>query len=156
ARPHPWHYARGEGRWVTIGAKEGADGKKHGGSPVFIEGGRITKGHPSLTGKRIGALGEEAEAGTHRQHLHRSREYARAAPAKLARKEGVPPEDLHSLAAEILAHDRAFKVDVTRALRRARQLSEGLGYGSLDHLRRKAATGADADAFRGLDDVAER
>jgi hypothetical protein len=47
------------GRWVTIGAKLGEDGKKHGGSPVFIEGGRITRGHPSLTGRRIDALHEE-------------------------------------------------------------------------------------------------
>ena len=46
-----------DGRWITIGTTEGADGKKHGGSPVFIKGGRIVKGHPSLTGKKIGAMG---------------------------------------------------------------------------------------------------
>lgn len=28
-----------EGHWVTIGAEAGADGEKHGGRPVFIEGG---------------------------------------------------------------------------------------------------------------------
>lgn len=28
-----------EGHWVTIGAEAGADGAKHGGRPVFIEGG---------------------------------------------------------------------------------------------------------------------
>ena len=28
-----------EGHWVTIGAEAGPDGAKHGGRPVFIEGG---------------------------------------------------------------------------------------------------------------------
>jgi hypothetical protein len=44
------------GQWITIGAKEGSDGKKHGGSPVYIEDGHITKGHKSLEGKGIDSL----------------------------------------------------------------------------------------------------
>lgn len=43
----------GKGRWITIGAKTGEDGKKHGGAPVFVENGKITKGHPRLTGKKL-------------------------------------------------------------------------------------------------------
>ena len=41
----PEEYARddGEGHWVTIGGKVGEDGKRHGGSPVFIKGGQIKK-----------------------------------------------------------------------------------------------------------------
>lgn len=41
--------AEGRGHWITIGAKDGA-----GRIRVLVEGGRITKGHPSLTGKRRG------------------------------------------------------------------------------------------------------
>jgi hypothetical protein len=57
------------GRWVTIGAREGEDGRRHGGSPVYVEDGRITKGAPALTGRKIDALREEGEYGTHRQQL---------------------------------------------------------------------------------------
>mgnify|MGYP001089620581 CR=1 FL=1 len=39
------------GRWVTIGGTKNEDGQRRGGSPVFIENGRITKGAPSLTGR---------------------------------------------------------------------------------------------------------
>src|SRR5262245_4208388 len=56
------------GRWITIRAKEGHDGKKHGGSPVFVQDGRIVKGHPSLAGRKIDALEEEpVEIGWRRQ-----------------------------------------------------------------------------------------
>lgn len=48
-----------KGHWITIGTHAGADGKKHGGTPVYIVDGRITKGSPSLTGKKISALGKE-------------------------------------------------------------------------------------------------
>jgi hypothetical protein len=46
--------------------------------PSTSKYGRITKGHPRLTGKKIGAIHEPAELGTHRQQLHSSREYERA------------------------------------------------------------------------------
>jgi hypothetical protein len=57
------------GRWVTIGAREGPDGKRHGGSPIYIQNGHITKGHPRLLGRKIAALEEEPEHSTHRQQL---------------------------------------------------------------------------------------
>lgn len=47
-------YDKGDGQWITIGAKDGK-----GGSPVYIQDGRITKGHPSLTGKKLGDVGKE-------------------------------------------------------------------------------------------------
>lgn len=54
---HPWVVTKAsDGRWITIGGSKGADGKRHGGSPVFIKDGKIVKGHPSLTGKTIGSL----------------------------------------------------------------------------------------------------
>ncbi len=49
----------GEGQWITIGGKKGQDGKRHGGSPVYIEGGRITKGAPSLRDRKISDVEEE-------------------------------------------------------------------------------------------------
>jgi hypothetical protein len=37
---------------VTIGGRKGENGKRLGGSPVFIRDGRIVKGHPSLVDKK--------------------------------------------------------------------------------------------------------
>lgn len=39
--------------WVTMGAKENEEGEKKGGSKVFIEGGKITKGHSNLAGRTL-------------------------------------------------------------------------------------------------------
>lgn len=55
----PTRMSAEKGQWITIGGSKGADGKRHGGSPVYVEGGRITKGHPSLTGKTIKTLKED-------------------------------------------------------------------------------------------------
>lgn len=47
--------------WVTIGAQEGDDGKKHGGTPVQIGGsGNIEKGPGKLTGKNVNRLGKSS------------------------------------------------------------------------------------------------
>ncbi len=49
----PLALARGEGdgRWITIGAQEGEDGKRHGGAHVFIgAGGKIKKGPGHMVG----------------------------------------------------------------------------------------------------------
>jgi hypothetical protein len=144
----------GEGRWITIGGKNGADGKRHGGSPVYVEGGRITKGHPSLTGKKISALDEAAEVGSHRKELKQSRAYARAKVAKEAKQEGIEPAELHQLAAEVLSHDKAYKDGLTAMLQDARKHARRLG-SDLTTLKARAAKGIDADAVRGLDDVAQ-
>jgi len=149
--------ATGKGRWITIGGRKGEDGNSHGGSPVFVQGGKIVKGHPSLTGRRIDALQEEAEEDGHRKQLSQSRGYARAVFAKKARQEGLNSQHLHQMAAEVLAHDKAFKAERTKILQEARKTSEGLGYGSLTSLKARIAGGrVDSDSVRGLDDVAER
>ncbi len=101
-----------DGRWITIGGVKGEDGKRHGGSPVYVENGRITKGSPHLTGKRIDALGEKAEGGTVRQANKQEADYGRASWAKKARAEGLDPKHLHHLAADLLAHDKANTVDL--------------------------------------------
>lgn len=157
-REEPQRYAAAGCRWVTIGGRE-EGGKKHvGGTPVCIgRDGRIVKGHPSLTGKRVDALSEPAEHGSHRQQLGQAKGYTRAVWAKRARAEGIDPRHLHQLAVEMLAHDRAAVEERTAMLRRARQLSESLGYGHLGTLKARAAGGKlDASGVRGLDDVAAR
>ena len=110
----------GKGRCLTIGGSKGADGKRHGGSPVYIVNGKITKGHPSLTGKKLGSLEGETEHGTHKQQLHQSKQYEKSVWAKKARKEGVDKESLHQVAKEIKQHHDAHAEDVKSLLQDAR------------------------------------
>lgn len=140
-RARPMQY----GRWITLGAKDG-----NGGSPVYIENGRITKGAPSLTGRKIDALKDEPESGTHRQELYRSKGHARATWAKQAREAGVNPEHLHQLAGELLAHDKAFADEKAEILKDARRrLAEHGGEAKSIHLTQ------DKDWIKGVDEVAE-
>lgn len=44
------------GHWITIGAVRGGDGKRHGGTPVKIVGGKIVSGPKRLRGKSIKRL----------------------------------------------------------------------------------------------------
>ncbi len=51
-----------EQHWITIGAKAGADGEKHGGTPVLIESGKIVGGPDSLRGRSLAELtGKDAD-----------------------------------------------------------------------------------------------
>lgn len=93
------------GRWITIGGTKGEDGKRRGGSPVFVENGVITRGHPGLTGRKIASLDQPAEhkpqqrvSGKAKQH---EAEYTSATWAKRAKAEGIDPKGLHQLAGEI-------------------------------------------------------
>lgn len=54
-------YAADEGgeRWITIGAHRGEDGKKHGGTPVKISGGKIVSGPQGLAGKTLKGLAKK-------------------------------------------------------------------------------------------------
>lgn len=45
--------------WVTIGGVRGADGKKHGGVPVKISGGKIVSGPARLRGKKLSSFGKD-------------------------------------------------------------------------------------------------
>jgi hypothetical protein len=148
----PTQYAADDGgQWITIGGHEERDKKHVGGTPVYIVGGRIVKGHGSLVGKRIDALREDAPELTHRQALKAERERARKQWGKEARQAGVRPEHLHQLAAEIMAHDRAAVEERTAMLREARQaLSEFGG-------KHKALTTGriEQSNVRGMDEVAE-
>jgi len=151
----PLQYKKKPGRWITIGGTKGADGKRQGGSPVYVEGGRITKGHPSLTGKKIDALKEEGEKSTHRQQLHQSKGHARAVWGKRSRQEGIDSASLHQLAADLLEHDRAHKSDHHRMLKDAREALSQFG-GQHKTIKLHAdKTGGDHDKIKGLDQVAE-
>lgn len=172
----PVPFARGgDCQWITIGGTRGADGQRKGGSPVCVQGGRIVRGHPSLTGKRIAALEEggakeagpeeaerptprpaapparprhrlvEGDPGSHRQQLAQSRGHARAVWAKKARQAGLPSAHLHQLAAELIAHDREYAASLTRMLGEARRMSVGSGFGDLRTLAARARRG-DIDA----------
>lgn len=146
----PVHYAAG--RWITIGGKQGEDGQRHGGSPVYVEGGKITKGHPSLTGKKLDALDKESDD-THRQELARSRGHARATWAKKAKAKGIDPDHLHQLAGEIRDQSKAFTEDHNEMLAFARKALGEFGgaakvLGASDRIE-------DASQIRGMDEVAE-
>lgn len=175
----------GGGHWITIGGKKaaGPGGKRHGGSPVYIVNGRITKGNPRLTGKRVDALREAPEerptlhqgatkkerkahahklAGIHRQERNQSRHYERAVWAKKARAAGVDPANLHQLAAEVLAHDKEYASDITRMLQHARKTSAGqyihgkaAGYDLRGIQQNAGKTGMDYNSIPGFDTTAE-
>lgn len=155
-RRDPARYAKdsGDGRWVTIGGHKGEGGTRRGGSPVYIQGGRITKGAPGLTGKKVDALKEEGDPGTHREQLHREKGYRRAVHAKRARKEGIQGAHLHQLAAEIVAHDREHTADRTALLRGVRSHAGKLGV-NLNTLAARNARGIDSDQVKHLDELAE-
>lgn len=161
------------GRWITIGGQPSEDGKRKGGSPVYIVNGRITKGHPSLTGKHIHALSAEPErpqlaadaapeqikahkaklAGIHRSEVGQSKSYARAVWGKKARQAGIDPKHLHQLAAEIGEHHGAFANEHNAMLREARDALKEFGgaakvIGATDRIE-------EAGQIRGMDEVAE-
>lgn len=159
----PVQFAKeGGGRWITIGAKDG-----HGGSPVYIENGRITKGHPSLTGKKISAVAdesrpdekpthklEEGERDSHQKELARQRQYERASYVKQAKKLGHTSEDIHQLAAEMRAHNNEFVNDHNRMLKDARaSLDKFGGAHRLIAAKSKTGKGEIEDELPGLDVV---
>lgn len=165
----------GNGRWITIGAEEGEDGKRHGGSPVYIENGRITKGAPSLVGRHIDSLEVPEEAppelkGTKRQQAgqkaaktrtenEREAGYQRAVWGKKARKEGIDPKHLHQLAADLLAHHGELSKDRAAMLKEARSALDEFGskHRTITMSRGKGGKGeiGDATEIPGIDQVAE-
>lgn len=146
--------AASSGRWITIGGSKGKDGKRHGGSPVFIKDGKIVKGHPSLTGKKLDNLKGEADHGTHRQQLNAAKQHAKARWHKQARAAGHKPEHLESLATDIKAHHDAFASERKEVLQHARRHSKQNGYGDLARRGRDRLVGGREDDQRGLDEVA--
>jgi hypothetical protein len=150
----PLRLAHDAGRWITIGGSKGADGKRHGGSPVFVRDGKIVKGHPSLTGKKIDSLKDAADT-THRQELHSSKQHEVAAWRKKARKAGHDPKHLDQLAAEVKAHHDAFAAERKEVLQYARHYATANGLGDLNRRGKDQRVGGREDNQRGIDQVAE-
>lgn len=125
------------GQWITVGADEGEDGEDHGGSPVFVDGGVITKGAPDLKGKRLrGGPSKESQID------------------KTAARSRVDRNELRSTVEKIQTTHNEHVRSRRKLFAEAYELSKRLGYGGLRGLRRLAARGGDADAVRGLDDIA--
>lgn len=150
--------AKGDGGRITIGGAKGEDGKRHGGSPVFVKNGVITKGHPGLTGKKISNLKGEADDGSNRTQLSRSREHAKAKLLKEARKEGIDPKHVADLANQMRAHHAEYTNDHNEMLKAARKSLDNYGGGHRAMYAAGKRGGAgqmeDADSIPGLDVVA--
>ncbi len=151
------------GHYVTLGASDG-----HKGHVVFIVNGNITEGHPSLAGKKIGPIvpdrptlkegATRAEikehknkvAGLHRAEMASSKEHERKQWGKKAKKAGLNPDEVHTLAGQMKAHHDAFTNDVAKMLGEVRK-----SYPHLKSLTARAGKGGDSDAVKGMDDVAD-
>lgn len=145
----------GEGRWITIGGQKGEDGKRHGGSPVFVVNGRITKGNPKLTGEKLGSLGSDAKddgkegKSSHRKEMNQEKEYQKAIWAKKVRKAGIPSKALHQLAGEMREHHNAHQQDVKSMLQTTRERAKSLGINV--HHAHKAFKDGDHTEMEGFD-----
>ncbi len=147
----------GKGQWITIGGTKGESGKRHGGSPVFVVDGKITKGNPKLTGKKLGQLDSEKaddDKSTHRQQLHREKQYQKAIWGKKARKLGLDPDSLHQLADQMKEHNNAHIADVTSMLKQTRESAKKLGINV--HHAHKAFEGGDETEIKGFDLLARQ
>jgi hypothetical protein len=146
-----------EGRWITIGAHKGEDGKRVGGSPVMVKDGRIVKGHPSLVGEAPGSIGKGGpDDRSTRKQLGQSKDYAVASIRKQARQAGHDPEHLDQLADDVKKHADAFAGERKELLRHAREYSKGNGYADLRQLNVLASKGKhDATMIPGFDLTAE-
>jgi hypothetical protein len=149
------HYARSDdadGHWITIGSREDESGEKHGGSPVFVKGGRVVKGAPGLVGRHLDNLKGPAEEASHRKELHQEKQYQAARWAKRAREAGINPSDLSALAQDLMRHDAAHLEDRKSLLKDARDTLRRNGYdpGFLTHRLR---TGRVEDSIPGFDEL---
>lgn len=166
-------FASGDCQWITIGGSKDKEGNRRGGSPVCIQGGKIVKDAPSLSGKRIGQLKGPAESQSRQKEAHAAHAYERSRWAKTARKEGIPAEHLHSLAAEIAAHDKEHveqrkrllkdtREDLTKFGYNAKALTTNLGKGYIEdnipHMDLVARTMANRypDQFIGIDEPGDQ
>ncbi len=155
---HPWLagvFVTKAGRWVTMGAHAGDDGEKTGGTPVFIENGKITRGPAKLMGKNPGDMKAEAEDGTHRRQMGQSRSHAKASIRRQARKAGHDLESLDALAADRMAAHNDHVGSRKEMLSHARESSKSRGFGDLRTVAARAGRGdIDANSLKGFDQVA--
>ncbi len=140
--------SKDKGQWITIGSRDGK-----GGTPVYIVDGRITKGAPSLTGKKLSALKEESEvSGTHRQQMNRDKEYAQSSLIKKAKKLGIDKESLLQMAGEVQAHHNAHQEEINGMLKEVRAAAKKRGMNV--HHNADAFDDGDYTEIKGFDTLA--
>jgi Protein of unknown function (DUF935) len=144
------------GRWITIGSQAGKDGKRSGGSRVFVKDGKIVKGAPSLTGRKLGDMKGPADHGTHRQQLNQSKSYSKARYRKEAREMGHDPKELDARAEAIKKHHDDFIGERKRMLQETRRVSKENGFGDIRNLKNRNARGdIDSNSVWRFDELTE-
>lgn len=135
--------ADGDGdQWITIGGHRGADGKKHGGTPVKIKGGKIVSGPKALRGKSIKRLA----SGNPNHHV----EYRRAVN-KAHTEHGFSKSDIAD-AIEFVHGERKRLHDEREAAKEQARKLTGLTAGDISRLAnagRDYASGAKAGGVTG-------
>lgn len=71
-----------DGHWVQMGAQPGADGEKHGGTPILLKDGVIEKGPGKFVGKHPGEIGKRAQTPAGEVKPPRDKEELKAAVRK--------------------------------------------------------------------------
>jgi GNAT superfamily N-acetyltransferase len=140
-----------ESGWITIGGHRGPDGKKHGGTPVKISGGKITAGPKHLTGKTLKGL---AKVKPHAE--------LRRAVKSAAKEHDLPERDLHD-AVEFVHSERAKIHGEREAAKESARKKTGLTAGDIsrvanaghDYSSAHKVGGATGDKLRHFDEYAQ-
>lgn len=150
--PDAMQFADSGEQWITIGGVEGADGKKHGGAPVLIRGGRIVDGPARLKGKKLSSFGEKAKPDSRLD----------AAVRAAAKEHRLPRGDLRD--AVHFVHSEKLRTHQEReAAKAAARSKTGLTAGDIsrlanaghDYASAHKAGGATGAKFSHFDEVAQ-
>ncbi len=138
--------------WVTIGGAAGADGKRHGGVPVKISGGKIVSGPARLRGKTLASFGKDKPPDSRLD----------AAVRKASKEHRLPRSDLRD--AVHFVHSEKLRAHQEResakaAARRKTGLTAGdisrLSNAGHDYASAHKAGGATGNKFAHFDEVAQ-
>lgn len=154
-----------KGKWITIGAKTGEDGERHGGVPVKVDGrGRIIAGPKQFVGRNIKKL-KKPEAkdnprkaqslrkdGSQRSEKTGTVEQYQTNLAKAARMFKVPKQEVHEVAKDIWKERKQIIEERETAKNRIRELS---GMTQRD-IQRLENSGKDHTAVKGFDAMARQ
>lgn len=141
----------GKGQWITIGGGKGEDGKRRGGSPVYIVNGRIAKGHPSLMGKKPSDIKGDAKESSHRSEVAQGKNHAIAKIRKEAKKNGYDPKEVDSLASDIRENHNAFAEERIELMKGARRYVGKYSGKELRDVAGKSDKGRDYTKIVGFD-----
>lgn len=126
-------YEEGGGHWVTIGSQEGEDGKKTGGTPVFIKGDKITKGPAGTVGKSPSDLANHFKRKPDEQKSNRAKTQlaptntpGQAAKTQLAPEPKAPEKPAHEPPAKAPDAPRSVMRAVAKSLKSPDELAKSL------------------------------